>query len=186
MSITLAHAPTLLEFMLWGDPCQRIFDWAYALDEMVFREQLATGSFRGRWEIDQMTRLIMERINAQGQIAPYYGMGGSRGVCVYTFRPMLPSCRVRVHHTVAEEWTEHDLALETNTPDKEPEIYARFQILGSEYTTLRKWEHWVDSQAFSSRYTFLFGMVSMGRGYTVKVQDHQTNALLDATDYDSW
>lgn len=70
--------------MLWGDPCQRIFDWAYALDEMVFREQLATGSFRGRWAINQATRLIMEHINAQGQIAPYYGAGGSSGVCVYT------------------------------------------------------------------------------------------------------
>jgi hypothetical protein len=56
----------------------------------------------------------------------------------------------------------------------------------SEYTTLQQWEHWVDEFALSSRYSFQFGIVSMGSGYTVKVRDHHTNTLLDATDYDSW
>jgi hypothetical protein len=186
MSVIFLRSPTVLQFTLWDNLCQHIFDWAYALDEMVFREQLATGSFRGRWEVDEDWHQIMQHINAQGQIAPYYGLGGNRGVCVYTFRPIPPRCLVRVDHSVAEEWIEHDVPVEPLVAGVEPEVYIRFQIVESEYTTLQQWEQWVDELALSSRYSFQFGIVSMGSGYTVKVRDHHTNALLDATDYDSW
>jgi hypothetical protein len=186
MSVTLVGSPTVLQFTLWGNLCQRIFDWAYALDEMVFREQLETGSFRGRWEVDEAFRRIMELINAQGQIAPYYGLGGNRGVCVYTFRPRPSRCLVRVDHSVTEEWIEDDVPVEPLAAGVEPEVYIRFQIVGAENTTLHQWEHWVDEFALSSRYSFHFGIVGMGSGYTVKVTDHHTNTLLDATDYDAW
>jgi len=186
MTVTIVKAPTMLQFTLWGEPCQRIFDWASTLDELVFREQLATGSFHGRWEIGEPERQIMQLIEAQGQIAPYYGMGGSRGVCVYAFRPTLPTCRVRVDHTVTEQWPEANLPVEPLAEGEEPDVRARFTIAGTEYTTLQQWDNWVDAQALSSRYTFLFGIVSMGSGYTVKVRDHRSDILLDATDYQAW
>jgi hypothetical protein len=48
------------------------------------------------------------------------------------------------------------------------------------------WENWVEEQAFTSRYVYQFGLVSMGAGYTMRVEDTEMDSTMDVTDYASW
>ena len=184
MPIVMQQLDGELRFTVSGPVCQRISDWECTLDAMVFDEQLTTGSFRGRYPVDDEMKVIMQAIKAKGQIAPYYGAGGGRGSCVYALQWTDKGYIVRVENTTVKESAE--FADETDSVLC-PQPVLTFKIDGKELQNLRQWEHWVEQQASTSRYIYKFGQVAMGRlGYTVEVEDTQTGNMINATDYDDW
>jgi hypothetical protein len=65
--------------------------------------------------------------------------------------------------------------------------HIALKIDGQEYKNLIQWAYWSDKEAFTSRYVYRFGRVSLGRlGYTVKVEDTLTGKSIDLTDYADW
>jgi hypothetical protein len=153
---------------------------------MVFNEQLTTGSFQGRYPIDDEIRPLMQAIKAQGRILPYYGAGGSRGSCECTLQRAGKNYTVRVENTTVKESAEFaDKSICGLFQSPRPTLILK--IDGQELQNLRQWEHWVERQASTSRYIYKFGQVAMGHlGYTVKVEDTQTGHMIDVTDYADW
>lgn len=173
-----------LRFTISGLICQRVSDWERTLDEMVFNEQLITGSFRGRCPVDDEMRAMMQALKIKGHIAPYYGVSGGRGSCEYILQRTNNGYVVRVENTTAEESAEFTDEADSNLPQNPVLI---LKIDGNELLNLRRWEHWVERQAATSRYIYKFGQVAMGRlGYTVKVEDTRTGSVIDATGYEDW
>ena len=186
MPITAQHLRGEIRFTISGELCQRIFDWESALDEQVFNEQLSTGLFRGRPLDDDMLK-VMQRAKEQGGIMPYYGAGGSRGVCVYSLRVTDAGNVIKVEHSEAGASVEFE---DTISQPREPAVVTpimMFKIDEQEYKNLRQWKYWADRDALTPRYIYRFGRVSLGRlGYTVKVEDTSTSNKIDVTDYEDW
>jgi hypothetical protein len=44
---------------------------------MVFKEQLAMGSLKGHYSVDEFVLKMMQQAEQQGKIMSYYGTGGS-------------------------------------------------------------------------------------------------------------
>lgn len=203
-----------LGFRVSGDLLKQVHEWEFSMDEMVFKEQLATGSFRGRYAVDDSILQLMRQVEEQGKIMPYYGAGGSSGACIYKFKLNGSQCHFQVQHSLTRE----TLNLEVDIKEvdtgmqmvRKTEIQFSFlpyvtdeelehpwtgernptlvcQIAGVEYETLTQWKNWRDDQALTPRYIYEFGQVSMGAtGLTVKVEDTETGERIDATDYDAW
>jgi len=185
MPINLHSSKTEIRFTLFGALCQQIFEWQSALDELVFNEQLATGSFHGRYRVTGDLLRAMQLAKSKGRIMPYYGTSGSRGSCVYRLQRQEAGYLVQVENTTVHKKSDFydELSLAALT-DPLPTPAFMFKIDGKELRNLRAWEQWDEAQVSSARYLYEFGEVSLGRlGYTVKVIDMQTNEHLDATDY---
>jgi len=205
MPIIFQQLKNEIRFTLWGAICQRISDWEYRLDKMVFDEQLATGSFHGRFRIDDDDIIqIMRLAKSEGKILPYYGAGGSRGSCVYHIRKSAKGYCVRVENTTTKDTVEF---CDEPGNDMKDSFGARWQtwvavhlqigqvtkpymilkIDSKELQNLCKWEHWHWAEAATTRYTYEFGQVSLGRlGYTIKVTNIQSGNTIDTTAYDDW
>jgi hypothetical protein len=82
-------------FRVSGELLKQLHDWEYSVDEMVFKEQLATGSFKGRYSVQGGLLKIMQQAEQQGKIMSYYGTGGSSGACAYKFRLNGSKCNLR-------------------------------------------------------------------------------------------
>ncbi len=193
-----------IRIIVWGAICKLISDWETSIDEMVFNEQIATGSFRGRFPVDDELCAIMQQMQAQGHIAPYYGVGGSRGACVYQLHRIGSGYSIHVKNTVALESTEFvdptaGVPREGLIPQIQTWIATKlsigegvkpqliFKINGKELQNLRAWAHWNERQAATSRYIYEFGRVAMGHlGFTVQVTDTLNNEQINVTDYASW
>jgi hypothetical protein len=196
-----------------GEIYQQITQWAYSIDETVFKEQLATGLFGNTIELDPDILAVMRRVEKQGGILPYYGVGGSSGVCTYRFRVIMSRIELTVEHGATEKVMSLDTPLETS--ERSPSVEGRrfkfspfpylmkeklpqawsgeppealvCKIAGREYEKLVKWPKWVDTQALSERYEYSFGEVSLGAtGFAAKVKDKESDDLIDVTDYDDW
>ncbi|MCP4542184.1 MAG: hypothetical protein GY832_34105 [Chloroflexi bacterium] len=202
-----------ISFRLSGKLFQQISDWEFSIDEMVFKEQLQTGSFRGKYPVDGIILEVMKPVEKEGRILPYYGAGGSRGIGTYYFRSTSSGFAIQVEHTVTEEHLVINVSSEEIgtfinketiprfkyspmpylVDEKLPEEWSKipdneiiFRIAGKEYQSLAEWENWAKEQAFTSRYVYQFGLVSMGAGYTMAIEDTGTNSTINVTDYDSW
>jgi len=172
MPIEMEKFEDRLEFRVSGETLRKLADWEYAVDEMVFNEQLETGSYQGMYKIDDVMLMVMKRAKGEGQIMPYYGAGGSRGACVYVFKPTLSGCSIKIEHTVTKECmelSEIEVASdEITTSDEE----FKFLIMGREYKNLRAWKNWNEAKAFTPKYAYRFGQVSLGAtGFAIRVQD---------------
>jgi hypothetical protein len=187
MPIELQKLDNRIQFKVAGETLQKLVEWAYSIDEMVFNEQLETGSFRGLWEVDDDWLMVMKKVKERGGIAPYYGAGGSRGACVYIFKPTLSGCSIVIEHSVVNEAMELGEAEVASAQPITSDDEFTFKIMGKEYQKLRKWKNWREEQAFTSRYVYRFGQVSLGAtGFTVKVEDTEGGKIIDVTDYDDW
>jgi hypothetical protein len=201
-------------FRVSSELLKQLHDWEYSVDEMVFKEQLATGSYKGRYSVEGFILEMMQQAEQQGKIMPYYGAGGSSGACAYKFRLKGSKCNLRVEHSL----TGDALDLEADIKEanallemiREPEIQFSIlpyvtdeeldkpwtgernptlvcKIAGQEYETLTQWKNWMNEQALTPRYIYQFAQVSLGAtGFTVKVEDTETGEVIDATDYDDW
>lgn len=203
MPVIFQQSQREIRFTVWGTVCQRISAWESSIDEMVFSEQLAIGSFRGKHPIDGELRMLMQQMQAQGRIAPYYGAGGSGGSCVYQLQRAGTGFSIRVENTTAAEAAEFSYEATDQREGMIPHITTWFatklgvgevakprqvfKINGQELQNLRAWAHWHEQQASTARYAYQFGRVSMGRlGYAVKVLEVQSQQHIDVTDYASW
>jgi hypothetical protein len=211
--LEILNAKNVIGFRVSGKLFQQISNWEYAIDEMVFKEQLATGSFHGQYPVDGDVLKVMKQVEKEGGILPYYGVGGSSGAGAYYFKPTSTGVAIQVEHTVVKQFLDINISEEnistfvdrkttprfkySSTPyiiDEElPEAWSKtpaneiiFRIAGTEYQKLVGWENWVEEQAFTSRYIYRFALVSMGSGYTIKVEDTKTGSIINATDYDGW
>ena len=172
----------------------QIRQWERALDIIVLKEQLLTGSFRGRWHIGRTTRKIMLEAAKEGRIMPYYGAGGN-GACFYHFLPG-EDCPMQVYHSTMQRTlkisgklriikSDVDLIKIVTEPNKTHQTFM-FTVGGTEYQNLVAWENWQESEAMQSRYIYKFAPVTIGPGYAIKVEDRKTGQIIDVTDYDSW
>jgi len=194
---------------------EQIYNWEYSIDEKVFQEQLETGSYKGRYKVDETMRLVMRTIyERKGKILPYYGAGGSSGASVYRFHCNGSDCKIVIENRLTKDTMQLNLSIVEINKDVEMEQEQRFKfsiapyitnlelpeawrgspndrlvckIAGREYENLTKWENWEPNQAFTEKYIYRFGQVSLGStGLTVKVKDTVTNEEIDVTDYDDW
>jgi hypothetical protein len=213
MPITTHHSSNELRFTLSHNLAERLRAWAYSIDELVFNEQIATGSFRGRWRVEGDLLAMMREIKARGEILPYYGAGGNRGACVYLFRPSRFGYMVQVKHNVTGDACDSDDEELATTRTARQDTHRRitfldyvqrllgretsqrapgqpdqpFVIGGREYHALHEWSYWDDQAALGQRYIYRFGQVSLGpTGYSIKVEDTTTGEVIDVTDYASW
>jgi hypothetical protein len=200
-------------FRVSGELLKQLHNWEYSIDERVFKEQLATGFFKGN-PVSKSVLQMMKRAEQQGKIMPYYGAGGSSGACVYKFRLNDFVCNLRIEHSITGDAL--DLNVEIKEANaliqmvREPEIQFSFlpyvtdeelehpwtgernttlvcKIAGREYETLTQWKNWIDEQALTPRYIYQFAQVSIGpTGFVAKVEDTETGEVVDATDYDDW
>jgi hypothetical protein len=202
-----------LSFRIARDIFNQIGQWSYSVDKAVFKEQLATGRFRNH-EIGAETLALMRHVEQRGKIMPYYGVGGSSGVCTYQFRFATPECHLLVEHGATGQ------ILELRTPGRiswfafrnpgggrfkfssfpylikgklpqewsgRPSQVLVCRIAGREYQKLASWSNWNVRQALTNRYEYSFGEVSMGAtGFVAKVEDTSNGETIDVTDYADW
>lgn len=164
----------------------RINDWNVALDRIVFDEQMATGSFRGRWPIDDSQRSQMKMLQEEGIIQPYYGATNARA-CIYALQVTPPTCTLEVEHTVVKESERFEDAvtiLQAVASEVERNHEKRFMIKENEYQSLQKWAFWNSGDEFTSWYIYTFSPSTIG--LVTKVTDTRTNEIINITDYDNW
>lgn len=186
MPITTQKSSGEIRFTVSGALCQHILDWERGIDERVFEEQLSTGLFRGQPLDDDHLR-VMHRAKEQGHIMPYYGAGGNRGACTYSFRETDTGCTIEVENAETGDSAELEDTYDSSDEFEADKPNMEFRIDGQEYQNLRGWAYWSDKEALTPRYIYRFGRVSLGRlGYTVKVEDTEANERIDATHYEDW
>ncbi len=211
--IQVYQSRTELSFRVVEDLFQQLNQWSYSIDEKVFNDQLTTGLFQGG-ELDQDTLALMRYVKDQGGILPYYGFGGSSGVCSYHFHPMSTRFKLSVVHQVVNETKEFLTPYERVSEPFQPQNKRRFKfssfpylmkeplpeawsgelpemldcrIFGRELENLARWKEWIEKLALSEQYIYKFGEVSVGvTGFAVKVHNVETNHTIDITDYDNW
>lgn len=200
-------------FKIRSDAFQEIIRWSNLVDEIVFKEQLVTGRFRGH-EIDPDILVIMQQARNSGQILPYYGVGGSSGACDYRIKVTETECTLRVEHSETEKNLVLTKPKDISRFSFQPKKTRRFKfspmpylvkqklpkewsgkspdelllvIVGKEYQTLSNWQNWNYDEALTERYEYSFGEVSMGRtGFVAKVTDLENDMVIDVTDYEDW
>lgn len=161
-------------------------DWEAALDKMVFDEQIMTGSFRGKFSIDDAHRSLLEKRREKGIIRPYYGAINA-GACTYTLQVTLPSCTIGIEHTVVEEKASFEdtvTILQAEASEVTRNHKPDFMIKEQEYQSLQKWDLWNADDEFTSRYIYRFSPTSIGLG--IKVMETLTKEQIDITDYSDW
>ena len=173
-------------FSLSKENTKQIDDWNLSLDKIVLDEQLRTGNFLGKFQIDDDLKSLLEKMKEQGIIQPYYGMINPRSY-IYTLQILQKTCKVEVTHTVMEQ----KISIE------EPLSIHRFKLFGNpvngshrlmvkkqEYKKLTKWKFWNPKEEFTARYIYKFLPTSVGLG--IKVLDVNSNEEIDITDYKDW
>jgi hypothetical protein len=50
-----------IEFRVSGELLKQLHDWEYSVDEMVFKEQLSIGSYKGRYSVEGFILEMMQQ-----------------------------------------------------------------------------------------------------------------------------
>lgn len=164
---------------------KQINDWQTTLNKMVFDEQIKTGSFHGRFPIDDSRRSRMQGLLEKGIMQPYYG-ATSANACSYTLQVSPPTCIVGVEHEVLEKKVSYEdsvIILETDASVMD-DFKKGFVIEEQEYRTLQEWQNWNAQDDFTPRYIYKFLPSSMG--LVITIIDTSTKDQIDISDYDSW
>src|SRR5262245_10219917 len=103
MPVTMQISKTEILFVMSGSIYQRILDWDRKINEIVLHEQLTTGSYHGRYPIDEDFRFLMEKLAAQGEAFPYYGMDGGRSAAVFYFQNTLDGIMIKVENWLTKD-----------------------------------------------------------------------------------
>ena len=165
---------------------KQIDEWNLSLDKIVLEEQLQTGSFQGKFPIDDDLKLLLGKMKEQGVIQPYYGMINPRS-CIYTLQISQKTCKVEVTHTVMEQKISIEGSVSTIRSNPLGILNNRirgFMIKRQEYRTLLNWKFWNPRDEFTSRYIYTFSPTSVGLGTTVL--DVNSNEKIDITDFNDW
>ncbi|MDM7986624.1 MAG: hypothetical protein QUS13_04770 [Smithella sp.] len=165
---------------------KQINDWQTTLNKMVFDEQIKTGSFHGRFPIDDNRRSRMQGLLEKGIIQPYYG-ATSANASIYTLQVSPPTCIIGVEHKVVEQKVSYEDAVIIHKIDAstmDDDFKKGFVIKEQEYRTLQEWKNWNAQDEFTSRYVYKFSPSSIGLAITII--DTFTNDQIDISDYDNW
>ncbi|MCA9976975.1 MAG: hypothetical protein KC413_14540, partial [Anaerolineales bacterium] len=111
MSIEVERGKNKIAFRLSAESFDYVSSWELSVDKTVFEEQLSTGMFRGS-DLDRDVLTIMRQAKEEGRILPYYGVGGSRGACIYSFIPAENQCQLQVKHSATDNVLEISTSLE--------------------------------------------------------------------------
>lgn len=165
---------------------KQINDWRTTLNKMVFDEQIKTGSFHGRFPIDDNRRSRMQGLLEKGIIQPYYG-ATSANACLYTLQVSPPTCIIGAEHQVVEEKVTYEDSVIINEIDAstmDDDFKKGFVIEEQAYRTLQEWKNWNAQDEFTSRYIYKFLPSSMG--LVITIIDTSTKDQIDISDYDNW
>jgi hypothetical protein len=177
----------VLCFSFSEDVNKRINTWESDLDKMVLDEQITTGSFRGRFPIDDDQRSLLENMRKEGIIQPYYG-AINPSACNYALQINPPICTIGIEHTTVEEKISFDENTTIILQAKASEVALNhkhgFMIKKKEYQSLQKWDLWNEDDEFTSRYIYTFSPTSVGVG--IKVTETLTKDQIDISDYSDW
>jgi hypothetical protein len=203
--VEVRHAPGELSFRAGPQLALLVGEWERSNDELVFKTQLETGSFHGQYVVEEPFLTLMRAAADEGTVMPYYGEGGSLGVCEFKFRPGPERCLIEVEHGATGAvltFEAEALPLDEQPADRQarrfifsflpittgegasrqPDGDLIWYIRGREYETLQRWQHWQPRDALAERYWYRFGQ---GHGLSVRVSDTQSGARLDAADHDA-
>lgn len=176
----------VLRFSFSGHPFQKMDDWISKRDKIVFDEQVETGSFRGKFEVDDETHELLKLLKRDGKISPYYGASG--GGRYYFLQVALPKAHISIEHTGVEETAtfETEAKVIRATAETVKRHHKRgFMIAETSYETLSQWKHWDVRDEFTARYRYKFGPTTIGT--SVIVEDMQTEGeQIDISDYSNW
>lgn len=176
----------VLCFSFSEDVTKRIDNWRLDLDKMVVDEQIATGSFNGRFRIRDDQRSMMKDMQKEGVIQPYYGAIG--GACSYTLQIIPPLCTISVEFTEMEKKISFDENMTIILKAKASKITLnqnrKFMIEKDQYLSLKKWDLWNEDDQFTSRYSYKFSPTSIGD--VIKVTETLTKNQIDISNYDNW
>ena len=204
MGVYIQKSHKTIKFIVFGTLCKRIFDWQRSMDEIVFNEQLKTGSFHGKFPMDDEDILsIMHQFKKEGKVLPYYGAGGGRGSCVYKIQVNNPSCNIAVKNTAVGVWTKFQeepignsknfvlrskIWIALNSRFRQIlEPFFTLMIDGKELQNLKNWEFWDEERALTPKFIYSFGQVSLGRlGYSIEVKNTENGEEIDINDYTDW
>lgn len=188
-------SPKALVIQLQKSIFQPIHKIVEELDMKVFHQQLATGSYFGRFQVNESQLELMRLLANNGKIHPYFFCDSASGQKGYeiVFNP--GGIILQSGHAIADEplsvtisplnihKIRHKKLSFQQLPKRYTDFY-QFNIEGKELKKLVNWKHWHQQEAFSGRYSYFFGGTSLGR--IVKVTDQQDQSQIDLTDYDDW
>lgn len=176
----------ILCIMLSEDMKKLIRDWQNKMDQLVFDEQIKTGSYNGCCPVSDTKRSKMKQLQEKGIIKPYYG-ATSVNACTYSIQIIPPKCIVSIENEVVRDKASFEDTLEIMTLD-ESEIEAKrgneFSITNKEYVTLNNWNNWNQKDELTSRYIYKFSPGSIGVAITVI--DTFSKEKIDISDYSGW
>lgn len=179
-------AKNILYIMLSENTKKLIHDWQIKMDEIVFDEQIKTGSFHGCCPVNDTKRSKMKLLQEKGIIKPYYG-ATSVNACTYAIQIIPPKCIVCVENEVVQDKVSFEDTVEIKLLDAS-EIEAKkgneFLITGKEYLTLNNWKYWDPKDELTSRYIYKFSPGSIG--VAIAVIDTFSKEKIDISDYSGW
>lgn len=66
--IEVQRLDNAIAFRVSDDLLNQVHEWEFSMDDMVFKEQLAMGSFRGRYAVDGFILQLMRQAEEQGTL----------------------------------------------------------------------------------------------------------------------
>lgn len=181
-----SSSKNILCIMLSEDMKKLIHDWQIKMDQIVFDEQIKTGSFHGCCPVSDTKRSKMKQLQEKGIIKPYYG-ATSVNACTYSIQIIPPKCIVWVENEVVRNKIsfEDTVGIMTlNASEIEAKQGNEFSITNKEYLTLHNWKNWDSKDELTARYIYKFSPGSIGLAITVI--DTYSNEKIDISDYSNW
>ncbi|MBD2092362.1 hypothetical protein H6F67_21160 [Microcoleus sp. FACHB-1515] len=177
------HGKTYVRcFSFSAEVSDQIDRWQAVWDKIVFDEQVKTGSFRGRFQLDDFMLQLLRAKKEQGIIRPYYGASGGNP-CLYKLQIKPSTCLIRVTHSV-EENTEVEAAVTIlqAAASVVAQNHQRGLMIGEqEYCKLQQWRFWRPRDEFTGRYVYQFAPASIG--LEIQVTDTRSQETIDITDW---
>ena len=183
MAVRLNKTKLGIHFQFFGNILTEITKWRKDMDKLVFDEQIATGSYHGKYFVSGQWLELMKHNAGKGAIMPYYGCDAGSGFC-YQLRPAQQKCMVM--NSLAKDKLSISERLINKTNNTKNGNSWVFRIEDEEYLKLNRWDNWDEKDALSGRYNYKFCAVSLGKGFHFEVSDSHTNTNIDITDYDCW
>src|SRR5664279_5563363 len=97
MPIQFTQSEEAICFTISGPVLDQIREWDLAVDEAVFKEQLATGLFRDGHPIPEPITNLLQLYKSKGLIRPCYGADARSGLSFGLHR-MGDGYTMKVHH----------------------------------------------------------------------------------------
>jgi len=173
-----------------------LYDWVDQLDDEVYQQQVETGSYYGKWLVDDCWFELNEWRKANGKRTyAYFGASAATGLVARELVFTVDGVALQGEHVIADEPFRVMIALNQvcliestelsnlESPAMRDDQY-RYVIDGKMLNKLLQWPYWIENDAFSGRYVYRFSGTTLG--LVTKIIDHEQNEMIDVTDYSTW